>query len=65
MPQAALAELLAAADIRAPQPQITGADPVLPTHYRVGSAGAAALAALGVAVSRYGELRGLPRSPSP
>jgi len=60
MPQAALAELLAAADIRASQPQITGADPVLPTHYRVGTAGAAALAALGVAISRYGEWRGLP-----
>ena len=61
MPQAALAELLAAAELRAPQaPRITGADPVVATRYRVGTAGAAALAALGVAVSRYGELRGLP-----
>jgi crotonobetainyl-CoA:carnitine CoA-transferase CaiB-like acyl-CoA transferase len=61
MAQAALAELLAAADIRAAQPpSIVGDDPVMPTHYRVGTAGAAALAALGVAVGRYGELRGLP-----
>src|SRR5882762_7241412 len=40
--------------------RITGEDPVLPTPYRVGEAGATALAALGVAVARYGELRGLP-----
>ena len=61
MPQAALTELLAAADLHAPQaPRITGADPVVQTPYRVGTAGAAALAALGVAVSRYGKLRGLP-----
>jgi crotonobetainyl-CoA:carnitine CoA-transferase CaiB-like acyl-CoA transferase len=40
--------------------RITGEDPVLPTPYRVGQAGATALAALGVAVARYGELRGLP-----
>jgi crotonobetainyl-CoA:carnitine CoA-transferase CaiB-like acyl-CoA transferase len=61
MPQAALRELLAAADISAAEPpRITGADPVVATHYRVGAAGAAALAALGVALARYGELRGLP-----
>jgi len=61
MPQAALAEVLAAADLRAPQaPCITGADPVVPSHYRVGTAGAAALAALGTAVSRYAQLRGMP-----
>src|SRR3989454_2912698 len=60
MPDAALRELLAAAQIEAQgEPQITGADPVLPTPYRVGPAGAAALAALGTAVARYGELRGL------
>lgn len=40
--------------------RITGADPVLPTPYRIGEAGATALAALGVAVARFGELRGLP-----
>ncbi|HYL88258.1 MAG TPA: CoA transferase [Burkholderiales bacterium] len=39
---------------------ITGEDPVLPTPYRVGAAGSAALAALGSAVARFGELRGLP-----
>ena len=42
-------------------PTITGEDPVFPTSYRVGTAGAAALAALGAAVARFGELRGLPR----
>ncbi|HZE60801.1 MAG TPA: CoA transferase [Burkholderiales bacterium] len=42
-------------------PSITGHDPVLPTPYRVGEAGAEALAALGAAVARFGELRGLPR----
>src|SRR5882724_614321 len=42
-------------------PSITGHDHVLPTPYRVGEAGAEALAALGAAVARFGELRGLPR----
>src|SRR5436309_7693857 len=61
MPDAALRELLAAAQLDAQgEPQITGADPVLPTPYRIGTAGAAALAALGTAVARFGELRGLP-----
>ena len=61
MPDAALRELLAAAQIEAAGwPQISGADPVLPTPYRIGTAGAAALAALGVGAARFGELRGLP-----
>ena len=60
MPLAALREILAAARIDTPEmPSITGADPVLPTRYRVGAAGAASLAALGVAVSQLGEMRGL------
>jgi len=60
MPLAALREILSAAGIDAPEmPKIAGADPVLPTPYRVGTAGAASPAALGVAVSRLGELRGL------
>ena len=61
MPLAALREILAAAGLDAPAqpPKISGADPVFPTRYRVGTAGAAALAALGVGVSRLGELRGL------
>jgi crotonobetainyl-CoA:carnitine CoA-transferase CaiB-like acyl-CoA transferase len=42
-------------------PEISGADPVVRTRYRVGTAGAAALAALGLAAARFGELRGLPR----
>ena len=59
MPLAALREILAAAAVEAPQlPQIRGADPVLPTPYRVGTAGAAALAALGVAVAQLWESRG-------
>src|SRR3954451_19153570 len=59
MPLAALREILAAAAIEAPRmPEIRGADPVLPTPYSVGTAGAAALAALGVAVSQLWELRG-------
>jgi crotonobetainyl-CoA:carnitine CoA-transferase CaiB-like acyl-CoA transferase len=62
VPLAALREILAAGGIEAPaMPEIVGADPVLPTRYRVGTAGAAALAALGLAVVRFGELRGLPR----
>src|SRR5258708_13080595 len=61
MPDAALRELLAAAQIEPTDwPLIAGADPVLPTPYRVGTAGAAALAAFGTAVARFGELRGLP-----
>jgi crotonobetainyl-CoA:carnitine CoA-transferase CaiB-like acyl-CoA transferase len=62
MPLAALREILAAAGVDAPEiPRITGADPVLPIRYRVGSAGAASLAALGLAVSQFGEMRGLQR----
>jgi hypothetical protein len=61
VPLAALREIFAAAGLDAParMPNISGADPVFPTRYRVGTAGAAALAALGVGVSRLGELRGL------
>ena len=58
----ALRELLAIGGLQpAELPAITGDDPVLPTPYRVGAAGAAALAALGTAVARFGELRGVPR----
>jgi len=62
VPLAALREIFAAAGVEALEPpEITGADPVVRTRYRVGTAGAAALAALGLAVARFGELRGLPR----
>ena len=62
MPLAALREILAAAGVDAADlPEISGADPVVRTRYRVGTAGAAALAALGLAAARFGELRGLPR----
>jgi len=61
MPDAALRELLAAAQIEPTDlPLIAGADPVLPTPYRIGTAGAAALAAFGKALASFGELRGLP-----
>ncbi len=60
MGHAALDELLAIAG-RAPQEDdevvIEGADPVLPTAYRIGEAGAAAIAATGVAVSDLWKLR--------
>jgi crotonobetainyl-CoA:carnitine CoA-transferase CaiB-like acyl-CoA transferase len=59
-PQESLAEILAAAGLGAPGnglPEIIGADPVFPTRYRVGTAGAAALGALGLAVSRIWKLR--------
>ncbi|HTM59252.1 MAG TPA: CoA transferase [Burkholderiales bacterium] len=58
----ALRELLGIAGIQpAGMPSIAGDDPVLPTPYRIGTAATAALAALGAAVARFGELRGLPR----
>ena len=59
MPQAALSEILAAAGLEAAAAvDIRGEDPVLPTRYRIGTAGAAALAALGLAVGQVWELRG-------
>jgi crotonobetainyl-CoA:carnitine CoA-transferase CaiB-like acyl-CoA transferase len=59
MPQAALSEILAAARFDAPAlATIAGADPVLPVRYRIGTAGAASLAALGLAVDEIWELRG-------
>jgi len=56
MPQAALRELLALGKLEG-EAQITGADPVLRTPYRVGAAGAAALAAVGLAVAELWALR--------
>jgi len=44
MPHAALNELVALAGLPAADAQIVGDDPVIPTQYRVGAAGAAALA---------------------
>ena len=55
----AFAALLAAVDCPAPgSVRFTGADPVLPTRFPVGAAGAAALAAVGSAVSAINTLRG-------
>jgi crotonobetainyl-CoA:carnitine CoA-transferase CaiB-like acyl-CoA transferase len=59
MPQTALREVLAAAGFDAAgEAAIRGDDPVLPIRYRVGTAGAASLAALGLAVAKVWELRG-------
>lgn len=59
MALAALSEILAAARLDAPAlATIKGEDPVLPVRYRVGTAGAASLAALGLAVEELWELRG-------
>ena len=60
MPLAALGEILRAAGIGGPeagQLEIGGADPVLPVRYRIGTAGAASLAALGLAAARLSALR--------
>jgi len=60
MPASALGELLRMAGMDEPAPGevvFTGADPVFPTRYRVGTAGAAALAAIGVAASELWRLR--------
>lgn len=56
MPQAALRELLALARLEG-EAEIAGADPVLRTPYRVGTAGAAALAAVGIAAAELWFLR--------
>jgi crotonobetainyl-CoA:carnitine CoA-transferase CaiB-like acyl-CoA transferase len=61
VPYTALAQILAAAGVEAPQAgeiSIRGADPVFKTRYRVGTAGAAALAALGLAAARLWQARG-------
>jgi crotonobetainyl-CoA:carnitine CoA-transferase CaiB-like acyl-CoA transferase len=59
-PQAALRELLALAALEAShaaEAEITGTDPVFRTPYRVGVAGAATLAAVGLAASALWALR--------
>jgi crotonobetainyl-CoA:carnitine CoA-transferase CaiB-like acyl-CoA transferase len=59
MPRAALREILDAADFGpGAKAEIAGADPVLRTRYRVGTAGAAALAAVGLAAAHLWQLRG-------
>jgi len=59
MPLAALREVLEAAHFRSTaMPEIRGADPVVRTRYRVGTAGAAALGALGLAAAQLWQLRG-------
>jgi crotonobetainyl-CoA:carnitine CoA-transferase CaiB-like acyl-CoA transferase len=61
MPLDALAQILQAAGagaLQAQRPEIRGADPVFRTRYRVGTAGAASLAALGLAAARLWLARG-------
>jgi crotonobetainyl-CoA:carnitine CoA-transferase CaiB-like acyl-CoA transferase len=61
MPHASLDELIALSGLPAPasgQVEISGGDPVFPTRYRIGNAGAAALAATGLAASHLWTLRG-------
>lgn len=61
MPRKALDELVALAGLpagAAADARIAGDDPVIPTQYRVGAAGAAALAATGLAAARLWMLRG-------
>jgi crotonobetainyl-CoA:carnitine CoA-transferase CaiB-like acyl-CoA transferase len=58
MTNRALSELLNIRDTNdAYQPEITGADPVFSTHYRVAETGAAVLGAVGVAVSDIWEMK--------
>jgi len=65
MPRSAFHELLRMAQLAEPPAgdvDFVGADPVFPTRYRVGTAGAAALAAVGMAASDLWSLRsGRPR----
>jgi crotonobetainyl-CoA:carnitine CoA-transferase CaiB-like acyl-CoA transferase len=58
MPQAALKELVALAGLPSGEAHIAGDDPVITTRYRVGAAGAAALAATGLAAASLWTLRG-------
>lgn len=60
MAHTALAEILDLAGVAGPeagQLEIRGADPVLPLAYRIGTAGAASLAAAGLAAARLWKLR--------
>ncbi|MBI3374604.1 MAG: CoA transferase [Betaproteobacteria bacterium] len=60
MARTALSEILRNAGVEEPeagQLEIRGADPVLPLAYRIGTAGAASLAAVGLAAARLWKLR--------
>ncbi len=56
-PENALAELLAIGGVEAVPTAFEGADPVFPTPYKVGTAGAAVLAAVGSAAARLWSLK--------
>ena len=60
MPHTALAELLAIAGLAKPEAdriELRGDDPVLPTRFRIGAAGAAAIAASAIAAAELWALR--------
>ncbi|HKW54442.1 MAG TPA: acyl-CoA hydratase, partial [Stellaceae bacterium] len=57
MTSAALHELLGIAGLSAQRIEITGADPVLPTPFRIGAAGAATIAASGLAAAELWQAR--------
>ena len=64
MTRAAPGELLSIAGLGAERVEIAGADPVLPTPFRIGEAGAAAIAASAVAAAELWAARtGRPRQP--
>jgi crotonobetainyl-CoA:carnitine CoA-transferase CaiB-like acyl-CoA transferase len=59
-PEVALAEILKSADVapaNAANARIVGDDPVIPTRYRIGAAGSAAIAAAGLAAASIWEMR--------
>jgi crotonobetainyl-CoA:carnitine CoA-transferase CaiB-like acyl-CoA transferase len=64
MTRAALDEILSIAGLGAEQVEIAGADPVLPTPFRIGAAGAAVIAASAAAAAELWSARsGRPRQP--
>ena len=59
-PEVALVEILKSADVapaNAANARIVGNDPVIPTRYRIGAAGSAAIAAAGLAAASIWEMR--------
>jgi hypothetical protein len=59
-PEVALWEILKSADVApasAANARIVGDDPVIPTRYRIGAAGSAAIAAAGLAAASLWEIR--------
>jgi hypothetical protein len=60
VPEVALAEILKSAEVApasAANARIVGDDPVIPTRYRIGAAGSAAIAAAGLAAASIWKMR--------